>query len=78
MGTWIELRCESSRTTDGIFREGCFSFRNEGPMGMADDTLSSVTRALRYLDKRARMQGWVKLRSGWWCPHCAKLRLAAA
>lgn len=76
MGIWIEYSCENrteaSAEGPGLkIGDQCLSRANSGPMEMAEDTQASVIETLRFLDDDARSSGWVKTRSGWYCPYCA-------
>lgn len=73
----MEIRCEAMLEhvpgPRGTKRPNhCWSQVNTGPMGYARDTHVGVLKVLRALEREARKTGWVKLKSGWVCPVCAK------
>lgn len=77
MGTWIEIRCEnrSEPSADGdgaVSGQRCYSHDNRGPMGLSEDTHSSILVTLRGMAREAREGGWVKTQDGWVCPYCIK------
>lgn len=74
MGFWIEIRCDVFSDKNGTRYERCLSADNEGPQGMAGDSLRSVTEMTRYLVAQAKRQGWKKGASGWVCPFCVSIR----
>lgn len=71
MSVWLELRCEKRGDSEGPFHK-CLSNINCGPMGMALDTRTDLIATMQQLEKDARDTGWVKMREGWVCPHCAQ------
>jgi hypothetical protein len=85
MAVWMEFRCEG-RCDPGAAGSGwgeaaafrCQSSGNNGPMGMAHDTVESVRRVLRELGEEARKDGWKRLTEGWTCPQCIARRAAQA
>lgn len=76
MGYWVELRCDVGRT------DGCYSMRNNGPMGCYHDARA----AAQGINRQAADKGWKRRtkaeRGGWECPSCyaegLKLARAAA
>jgi len=77
MSYWIELHCDV--LSDGPKDPGrldafCFTNRNDNVMAGAKNSRGSTLHTIRYLEKRARLQGWKKTRKGWACPNCKTLK----
>jgi len=78
MATWLEIRCENQMEDSAFSSHGkpegyCWTWdrSKEKPSALSDDSQAQVMLTVRRVSQEAVDQGWVKTRSGWYCPYCA-------
>lgn len=69
MSLWLELRCDR-------WAVNCFSRRNDGPKALTESYRTAQLRAVRSLEREARLAGWKfnRVKKEWRCPSCAKIK----
>lgn len=72
MSIWIEIRCSENLEPTSYF-DKCWGYTNDGPSGMATDTLEAARKQVQDLFKKAKRLGWKRIKGDWVCPHCVKI-----